>query len=334
MKLNKLFVLSLSGLFFLMYCGKPTDPEYLDIPDISGGYKIVSKFQTSAYTQDVFKKENLLYIAQGEGGLEIVDASDPENLQMVSITTENVRAYSSRVDMYDSVVYLAAGSYGVTVVDAANPLEPYVTVSNSSLKPAKNLFVFGELLFTAVSEQGVKIADISYPTHPDNRGEIETAGFAYGLTITSDSNYMMVACGEMGLYIHDISDFENVSPQIAWCNTPGKAENVVILEEESIAFMACGTAGLQIIDYSDTLNVHIVGSFDYGGYAKDLIYRDHKIFMTTELSGLHIIDVSDVTNPTFIGKVDTEYALGLDMDDNYIYVADEDEGIIVISFPE
>ncbi len=32
-----------------------------------------------------------------------------------------------------------------------------------------------------------------------------------------------------------------------------------------------------------------------------------------------------------IGTVKTEYAKGLDMDDNYIYVADEVEGLITIS---
>ncbi len=51
------------------------------------------------------------------------------------------------------------------------------------------------------------------------------------------------------------------------------------------------------------------------------------------MGGLQIIDVSDFTNPKLIGVVDTEFALGLDMDDEFIYVADEDEGLIIISIP-
>jgi len=55
--------------------------------------------------------------------------------------------------------------------------------------------------------------------------------------------------------------------------------------------------------------------------------------MTTELRGLKIFDVTNVSSPVLIGTVKTEYAKGVDMDGNYIYVADEVEGLITISIP-
>jgi hypothetical protein len=55
--------------------------------------------------------------------------------------------------------------------------------------------------------------------------------------------------------------------------------------------------------------------------------------MTSETYGLQIIDVSDITNPVLVGIVPTSYALGLCKDDKYIYVADETEGLIIISIP-
>ena len=163
MRNYKLFALLLIGLNILSGCGKPTTPDSID-QDISGGYTIITKFQTPGYSQDVLKKDNLLYMAQGEGGLLILDVTDPYNPQTVSITTDGVRGYSIKVAIRDTVVYLAAGSFGVTVVDVTNPAEPYATVSNSDYKPAKNLYLLGEYLYTAVSEQGVYISDISYPT--------------------------------------------------------------------------------------------------------------------------------------------------------------------------
>ena len=332
----KLFVLLLLSINLFLSCGKPTTPETVPIPDISGGYKIVTKYATSGYAQDVLKKDDLLYIAQGEGGLEIVDIADPENPETVSIASEGVRGYSIKVAILDTVVYIAAGSFGVTVLDVADVYNPIVTAANTSMKPAKNIHIRGQYLFTAVSEQGVKLSNISYPAGPDPQGAISTFGFAYDLTTTADSSYMFVACGEMGLDIINISDFQGGWPnywQVGWCDTPGKAESIAILEEESIAFLACGTAGLQIIHYADTTNIHIIGSLDGGGYAKDLIYKDQRIYQTAELGGLQIIDVSDYTNPQLIGVVDTEFALGLDIDDNFVYVADEDEGLIIISIP-
>jgi hypothetical protein len=337
MKMIKHFVLLFFGLFLLLGCGKPNDPESIVPDDISGGYKIVAKYATPGYAQDLIKKDSLLYIAQGEGGLLIVNVKDPGNPELVSVTTENVRGYSAKIAIKDSVVYLAAGTFGITVVDAADPAAPYVTVSNLGMKPARTMLLLGNFMFTAVSEQGVKIAEISYPTQPDVRGGLYTVGYAYGLDNSSDSSWLFVACGEMGFAIYNISDFQEGFgdyPLISWCDTPGDAEAVTVVNSDSLAYLACGTGGLQIIDYSDTSNVNIIGSYLSGGYAKELVYSNQRIYMTTETLGLQIIDVSDPTEPSRIGLVDTEFALGLDKDDKYIYLADEDEGLIIISIPE
>jgi len=185
----------------------------------------------------------------------------------------------------------------------------------------------------------VRIAEIGYPTQPDPRGGFYTPGFARGLTTTSDSALLLVACGEMGLSIFDISDFQEGFGDYrlaGWCDTPGYAESVILRDDESLAFMACGTAGLQILDYTDTTNVVVVGTYNGPGYAKGLTYYDNKIYMAAEKGGLQIIDVSDVTNPKLTGLVETEYALGVVVEENesgieYIFVADDSGGLAVVT---
>ena len=335
MKTQTLFLIILSG-FLVWSCGKPLPPESLN-PDVTdGGYKIVSKFETPGFAQDVVVKDNYAYLAQGEGGLLITDITDKKNPVQKSITTDDVRGYSSKIAIKDTVVYLAAGSFGVTVINVADKTNPLVTASNLSMKPARNLYVIGNYLFTAISEKGVKISEISYPVYPDIRGSIPTAGYARSVIATPDTNYLLIATGEMGLSIVDIGNFQNgfgTYPEIGFCNTPGYAEDVKINGSQNIAYLACGTAGLQIIDFSDKENPHITGSLDTSGYAKELFYDNNKIYMTCEKSGLQIIDVSDVSNPKLLGIVDTEYALGIDADENYIYIADEKEGLIIIAKP-
>ena len=329
MKTPKLFFVLIPVLMLLMSCGKPTIPESLSLGD--GGYKIVSKFATSGYAQDVVIKDDYAYIAQGEGGLMIVNIADANNPQAVSTTSNGVRGYS------DSVIYLGAGSFGVTVLNVANKEMPQVTASNLSMKPAKSLYVMGEYMFTAISEQGVKIAKISYPPQPDIRGGMSTSGYAQSVATTFDTNYLLVACGEMGLSVFNIRDFQEGFgnyPLTGWGDTPGYAEAVIVLDNESLAFMACGTAGLQIVDFSDSTDIHIIGSYDGNGYAKELVYSSQKIFMTAEKGGLQIIDVADPTDPVLLGLVETEYALGIDTDDEYIYVADDLDGLIIVSIPE
>ncbi len=336
-KMDKLNYFYLLGIVIMVSCGKPNTPESLSVPDVSGGYKIVRIFPTSGYAQDIVKKDNLLYVAQGEGGLEIIDIVDPFNPETVSITTEDVKGYANKIAMRDSVVFLAAGTFGINVLNVADPSLPEVTVHNLNIKPAKNSYILGNYMYTAISEQGVGIAEISYPLAPDIRGTVSTPGYANDLIVTSDTNRLLVASGEMGFSIVNISQLVEgfgVFWLSGWCDTPGYAEALTVLEDKSLAFLACGTAGLQIIDYSDTTDIHIVGSYDAGGYAKELIYKNNRIYMTAELSGLEIIDVSDITAPYLIGKVDTDYALGFDLDDHYVYIADQVQGLIVISIPD
>ncbi|MFH1121518.1 MAG: hypothetical protein V1775_16995 [Bacteroidota bacterium] len=334
MKSSSLITLLFANLLLLIGCGKPNDPE---TPEVLNDYKIIKKLTTPGYAQDLVMRDSMLYISQGEGGLLIVSIVNPEVPEIINQLTEEVRGYSSKICLKDSMIFLSAGSFGVTVVNVADALNPFVTVSNLNMKPAKNVFISGNFLLTAISELGISIAELSYPEQPDIRGTLSTAGYSTGLTTSDDTSKLFVACGEMGLSILDISDFQDGYPEttlLGWCDTPGYAEDVVLDEARSLAFVASGTAGLQIIDYSDTTDVHIIGSFTSGGYAKELIFRENHIYMTAEKSGLFVIDVSVPSRPLLTGNVDTEFALGIAMDDEFIYLADEVEGLLVISKPE
>jgi len=329
MKLLSIILISFSGLFLISSCGKPTDPE-----TFNGGYNIVKTIPVTAAAQDIVVKDNYAYIAQGEGGLAIVNINDKTKPELVSYLTHNVRGYSSKIAIKDNYIYIAAGSFGLTIINVNDVDHPVVARPNVAMKPAKNITIFGDYIFTSISEQGVKIADISDPTTPDMRGKTATHGYSRAVTILDDTTKMFVACGEMGLSIFDITDFQDgygVYPLLSLCYTSGYAEDVAVNRDKKLAFVACGTKGLQIVDYSDIENVHVTGNFNTYGYAKELVYDNNKIYITTEKRGLQIIDVSNAKNPKLLGIVSTEYALGITQDDKYIYVADELQGLVIIA---
>jgi hypothetical protein len=318
----------------LLNCGTPVDPESIDGDD--GGYKIVSRFITSGYAQDIVLRDSLAYISQGQSGLIILSVSNPKEPKFVSELTYGLRGYSYKLAKKDSVIYLAAGTFGVSTVNVADPLNPKITQENRAITPAKNFHIMGSYLFTAVSEEGINISKIIDPAHPDIRQTFFVPGYAQAVCTSADSNFLFIACGEVGFTIFDISDFQdgyNIYPIVGWLDTPGFVEDVTIHPDLPVAILACGTGGLVIADYSDTANVKIVGSYSTGGYAKEVLYKDGRVYMTTNSRGLKIFDVTNVSSPVLIGTVKTEYAMGLDMDDNFIYVADEVEGLITISIP-
>jgi len=318
----------------LLNCGTPIDPESIDGDD--GGYKIVSRFTTTGYAQDVVIDNTLAFVAQGEGGLMIINISDPKNPTAITIVNEGMKGYANKVARKDSVLYIASGGFGVSVVNAADPENPLITATNLALKPAKNFLVMGNFLFTGVAEYGVQISDISYATQPNIKGGADTPGFAQGICASADSNYLLVACGEMGLAAIDISEMGTGWGNylmVGWVDISEYTEDVISHPTLPYAYVACGTAGFTIVDFSDPTDLKIVSSYETGGYAKEVLYKDGRVYMTTELRGLKIFDVTNVSSPVLIGTVKTEYAMGLDIDDNYIYVADEVEGLITISIP-
>ncbi len=336
---NTLVSFLLISMLFVLSCAKPVDPESIVIPskpDETGGYTIVSKFVTEGFAQDVIKKGNLLYITQGQGGLVIIDVSNPKAPFIVSTTTEGIRGYSTKIAMKDTVVYIADGNFGIGFVGVSDPYHTISFPSNGSMKPAKNLHIMGEYIFTATSETGVKIATFYEAVNFDLRGNIETSGYANDVRTYLDSTLLLVASGEMGLQVFDISNFsDGYGPFyfVGKCDTKGIAESIALKNNDPVAFMACGTAGLQIINFADTNHIFITGSYPSGGYAKELKYDNNKVYMTTEGRGLQIFDVSDLSNPKLIGVIKTEYALGIDIDEKYIYIADEKEGLIIVAKP-
>jgi hypothetical protein len=329
---------SLCCLLFLS-CAKPTDPESLT--PSSGGYRIVSRLQLPGYAEDVEVKDTLAFIAQGEGGLAIVNMAHLDSLKLLSVCQEGVRGTSHKLALNNTTVYIAANTFGVNVVDVSNPLAPVATASNLAMKPAQALWVFGNYLLAAIGETGVKIAEISTPTQPDIRGGLQNPGYAIGLTTTSDSAYLLVACGEMGLAIFNVRDMQSgfgSYRQLSWTDTPGYASAVATMPDRRIAFLACGTSGVYVVDFSDTttadtIKAHVIGSYATGGYAKEVAYDNGRLYVTTELRGLQILGVENPAVPRLVGVVNTEYALGVAVGQHHVYVADEIEGLIVIAIP-
>ena len=204
------------------------------------------------------------------------------------------------------------------------------------MKPARSVFVYDDFLLVPVSELGVKIAELSFPTQPDIRGSVYTEGFARGLDISADSSLLFVVSGEIGLTVFGISNFLN-----GWGNYPkkgevilsGYAESISLSDEHSLAYIACGSAGLEIVDYSDLTDIKVVSTLNVNGYAGDLEVIDDMVYLSSGKGGLHLIDVSDPLRPEQIGTFYLEQANGLDYDDNYLYITDESDGLVIISRP-
>jgi hypothetical protein len=323
----------------LSSCAEPTDPESLTAG--SGGYRVVGKTQTPGYAQDVEINDTLAFVAQGEGGLAILSVANPSGPVVLSVCHQGVRGYSYKLARKDSIVYLAAGGFGLNTINVAQPLAPAFMINYSGASSTSDVRVFGDWLLEGKGEKGVKFDDLAQvePGYVSQKGEILCPGYAHGMETMSDST-LLIASGEMGLAIYDLKDIGRVEGFYdgsklyeTWIDLPGYAVDVRTMGDQRIAFVACGTAGVWVVDFSDT-TARVIGSYSTGGYAKEVAYKNGRLYVTTELRGLQILSVTNPATPQLLGVVDTEFALGLAVGDRHVYVADEVEGLIIIAIPQ
>lgn len=334
-----IFPLLCCALFFS--CAKPTDPETLYL---SGGYTVVGRFATPGYAQDVEVRDTIAYVAQGEGGLAIVSIADRGNPRLLSICQEGVKGYSYKITLKDSTAYLAAGAYHVNTVNIGNPLQPSAYPAQGT-RSTMDVQVFGTWLLASCGEYGLQVGDLGTapPGYVDFRGEISNPGYGHGMTTTADS-MLLLTCGEMGLAVYNLRDigwyggglgggYDSRKGYDAWTDLPGYAVDVTTMGNQPIAFVACGTAGVYVVDFADSGHARVIGAYGTGGYAKEVAYQNNRLYVTTELRGLQILSVADPASPQLIGAIHTSYAVGVAVDEHYVYVSDETEGLIVVAIP-
>jgi hypothetical protein len=324
-------------------CSKPMSPEEV-AEETSGGYMVVSKLKTAGYAQDVIAVDSCAYLAQGQGGIAIVNIKDPRHPALISeVLYDDIPGYSRKVayakdSVGTEVIYSADGVPGVASVDVTDKLHPTVARKNNGFKPTISFFVFSKLLFTMISADGIWVSDISNPKFVNPIVNIQVPGYGKSVCISSDSVYALLAIGEGGVVMLNFSRLiagkrEFPTFMSGRLDLPGSSEYIVIIPGTKYACIACGPVGLQIIDYSDTSDIKVVGSLATGGFAKDVCVAGDRAYLATELQGVQIIDISNVASPRRIGKVKFTNTRGIDVRGGYVYVADEQEGLIIFKIP-
>ncbi len=278
-----------------------------------------------------------------EGGLQIVDITDPDNPT-------------------------AAGNLEDT--EPANPGEDELLLGGAG---GVEIFQVGSDVYAAVTsntEGGLQIVNVTDPDNPTAAGQLADAtdllldaplgvdvfliGGKIYATMTSTSN------GKAGLQIIDITDPDNptAAGQLA------DANNLLLEGTIGVDVFMIGTKtyaavssvvehGLQIIDVSDPDNPAAAGRL---ADTTDLLLRNAQgvdVFttedgtyaaVTSEFGGLQIIDVSDPDNPAAAGQIadDTDLLLRVTYDvavflnggDTYAVVTTDMEGLQIVKLAE
>lgn len=231
--------------------------------------------------------QDRVYVAQGNDGLEILDADPQSGLTRLGVF--NTAGLTQDVQVDAGQAYLADGPAGVAILDVTNPGNP---IGFNSVPP--NSFTWGiclteEHLLTADGTAGMRIEP---RTFGNPRGHFQTIGTC--CEIRASANLAFLAEG-FGLQIVDIS---NPAAPVALGRylTPGD-QTMSLQVQGNLVYLA--GESLTIVDVSNPSDPHLVGTFPERSTRLDL---SGSLAMVATYQGLQVLDVSAPASPVMVGS--------------------------------
>jgi hypothetical protein len=110
--------------------------------------------------------------------------------------------------------------------------------------------------------------------------------------------------------------------------------------KDGFIYVADDRAGLQIFTLPDTIpaydheemyeaNPILISDINTSGRTKDVQVLGNYCYLADGSGGLKIIDVTDPYAPVFVAAYTTPYAYGVWAGDEYIYICDRDNGLMI-----
>ena len=235
----------------------------------------------------VIRGADLVFVADGKGGLKIVLATARDGAQIAK--TER-RAEFPDPDAAAESIRKTLGPTIIATVPTTNAQGVDVVSSDLS----------DEFVYVADGEAGIKDVYVHeiFTAGASVVGQVKTAGFANKVRIAG--NFLYVADGTAGLTVVDVTNRNN--PQLVkTINTSGNALDVAVYG--AFAFVANGNNGMAVIDISNERNPKLVTVFNPGGVMNDargLDYADNRMYLADGANGLRIIDITAPAKPELL----------------------------------
>ena len=178
----------------------------------------------------------------------------------------------------------------------------------------------------ATGSNRFRVLDVSVPAAPMETGFRETTSLAYDADVAG--GYAYVADAGAGLYVLDVSNAA-APVEVGRADVPGAALDVQVTG--SYAYVACQTAGLRIFDVSDPTNPAEIGAQPTPDYARGVFVQGDLAYVADLSAGLRVIDVSDPSAPVELGAVALPpFCNHVQVQGGFAYVANGSAGLSVV----
>ena len=323
------------------YIGKGARLVILDIADPAQPKVAGASSEMPDIVQGLAVNAQYAYIADGGGGLRVLNIADPSNIYETGFyntwaSSVALAAPQSAAKDGKTFAYVADGD--LKVIDVSDPANPLEAAALATPGRATALAVAGNLLYLADGDSGLQVVDISNPNQPLIQFSMALPGFTYGITYEErDGKHLVyLANGEIGgLHIIDVSDPQK-PVEVGSLDTGGDMREVAVAQ--SRAYLANGAKGLAVINVTDPSQPSLLGAYDSPGYAMGVAVKDNIAYLA-DGAALITVDIQDPVNPQKAGSYDVlgaAYGVALAQKTlegklrTFAYVADYYDGMYVM----
>ena len=272
---------------------------------------------------DIVYRDDVAYVS-GNNGVEVFDVSDRENPVKLTRIENNNGAFG--LELLGELLYIAGTSDGFFIVDVSAPSDPVVL--GSLPMTAIDLSVEGDFAYVS-SGASYYIIDVSDPENPEEVSTVPGVGRTDHLLVKGDILYL----GEtlVGLNVYDVSD----KAQPLFLRTvPGTVGIFDIEADGSTIYLACHDSGVKILDITNNTSPRVIGSFNNGGEAYGIHVIGNYLLVADLQQGVEILDINDREFPTLMTSWTETHPHGVSGDSEYIYLADQDDGLEIFKYGE
>jgi len=293
------FLVILSGIVLFSHIALVTtqgarDDRYL-IKRGSWSWSRSAEKPNTAYINNLDLVTDRGYISyRGEGGLEILDVSEP--VKPVSLGSFYDGDISEGVAVYGNYAYLYGNSQMdiLDVTDATN-IEKVGVING--MGPVSSAVINNNLLYVWHNNQTTKneldIFNISNPTSPEWVNELNFTGcpFHVRLAVNDEFLFMMIINGNLL-----VTSIEDVGSTFVSYPVLGLQDGFLVED----LLMVRQTSGFSIYNISE-LSPDLIGSYESRNVADgDIAVTDSYVFLT-DYTSMEIVDISAPTMPTLVG---------------------------------
>ncbi len=342
------------------------DSNSLDIINISNPASPMLESSYEGYFYEISANDNFAYLTNWENGLVVIDLNNPKSPGFAG--QYDTTTYAEQITAFENYVYIE-DSDGFKIVDVQNATNPLFKSSSNEVYSYNEVAINENYAYVADGYYGLRIMNITIPTSPSTIGRYNTAGRAYDIDIMDDyayiadynngicivnisdptnpklvsnydigecirditvsGNYAYLGAGDEGLIIIDISCPTNPS-FVGSLSSVGYVMDIAV--SGNYAYVAnhedYGLVIVNISNHSSPFIANHCKSISRESYSVSI--SGHYVYVAAGNDGVYVLDISDPTSPLIAGIYDSRFVLDIDIFEDYIYVADTLNGLIIL----